>query len=728
MKINRIALVAAALFVVVLCQAVYYNAIDTPFQFDDSWQVQDNFTTRDLRQTATTLTSEPTRWVTRMSYALNYLLCEDSAAGVEPNPQPFHIVNNIIHSINGVLIMVLTLMLLARLVPERTPQAAPAGLKKHRRDQALAAAEAERETRARGRFALLAAFLAGTVFVVHPLFSEGVTYVSGRSSSLCTTLALVSIVLYMLARDFAARRCFIAAVYFTGFSLGAFVLAMMTKESGVVVPVLIVLVELCVLSRCRFGRALRAWPFWSAFVLAFGAIAFVVIRRLVLTGAVAGNEGFWSWSYLLGQSEVVVCYAGMLLMPQGLSIDHVWPQFPELGWRFVPYFAIIAAAVVAAVWSFVRARRSRNPVGWTLAFLAIAWFAVTLAPTSSVIRLGDWMVERRVYMAGVLPVMCAGVLGAWALLRVAGDGRARRLVVVPALAMVLVVVALGGRTIMRNTDYRSQMSLWTPAMKANPTNFRMLHSSALCWLVTAAEYYDAGRYRQGLAALRNAEGMVAQAENLHNLRYDQQMYLVRTRTDLAMLAAGGALGMLTSDALAEVRRIERMYEEALAYAHEARLFALPMEMWTQRLECSGKIITAALQLGAYDYNAWILYGRKAEKAEGKAREDMMGLAGSFGNRAVAALTHAASQYENYVSDWPSQTNPHVAEQWARYETYLAYRLLMEYYRKVGDDDGLDWALQGATRLQLGLGDDVEELLEYYNRTGAMLGGERRGRR
>ncbi len=729
MKINKIALIASIFFIVVACQAVYYNALETEFQFDDSWQVQDNYTMRNLGQTASTLLSEPRRYVTRLSYALNYYFTEAAETGAPPSPKPFHLVNNIIHAINGVLVFFLTLMFLARLVPEKKPEPFQPVKKKRKAQTRGGGTEAAADERARGRFALLAAFFAGTIFVLHPLFSEGVTYVSGRSSSLCTTFCLLSIVLYLLARRFGERRWFISAVYFAIFSFVAFVLSLLTKENGLVTPVLIVLVELCVLSRGRLRSAsggLRAWPYFSGFVLVFVGVVAWVFWRLAATGTVTANEGFFSLSYLLAQTEIVVRYAWMLLIPVGLNIDHTWPQFPDFGLRFVPYILILLAALAFGAVAFRRARRAENPAGWTLAFLAVAWFFVALAPTSSVIGLGDWMVERRVYMAGVLPVMCAGCAAAYVVLRLLTDGGWRRSVVVAV--MLISAVGLGACTALRNADYRTQMSLWMPAMKERPTNFRMCDSVALCWMLTASDYYSEGRYRQGLAALRNSEGMIGIAERNPFLRGDQHMYLLRARSDLSLLSARGMLWLVDSDDPAEVRRIERLYERALGYARESRLYALQENMWVQRLECTAKIITAALQLGIFDFKAWCKYSKEARETGGDDGAQVGRLAESYGNKAHIALRYATGQFELYVADWPVRVRPHYAERRARFEAYLAYRLLIEYYGAKGLQAQMNEVLHKATSLGMSTGRDVGELMEYYNRSGAFFGGERRLRR
>ncbi len=612
MKINKAAFIASIFFIVVVCQVVYYNALETDFQFDDSWQVQDNFSVRDIGQETSTLFSDPRRYVTRMSYALNYYFSDASKTDASPIPKPFHIVNNIIHSINGVLVFVLTVMLLSRLGPEKKPVPFAPKTKAGKPIAKARAAKTRSDEYAQGRFALLAGFFAGTIFVVHPLFSEGVTYISGRSSSLCTMFCLISIVLYLLARRFGERRWFISAVYFAIFSFLCFMLSLLTKETGLVVPVLIILIEVCVLSRGRLGRALRAWPYFTSFLLVFGLVSGWVVWRLLTVGRVTAVEGFFSLSYLLAQTEIVIHYIWMLVMPVGLSIDHTWPQFPEFSLRFVWYILILLMMLAFAVLAFQRLRKAEHRAGWVLAFLAMAWFFVSLAPTSSFIMLGDWMVERRVYMAGVFPVICSGCVAAYVILRLFAEGGWRRMLVVTT--MMLAVGGLGVGTVLRNAEYNTPMSLWMPAMKNRPLNFRMCDSVALCWMMTASDYYSQGRYRQGLGALRNAEKMIEIAEENPFLRDDQHMHLLRARSSIMLLRARGRAWTslrASNDDPAEIRRIEQLCEAAINYAHESRLFALPINMRIQRLECNSKIITAALQLGYFDFEAWLKYSKKA---------------------------------------------------------------------------------------------------------------------
>src|SRR5207253_7844263 len=82
-----------------------------------------------------------------ITYGINY-------GGSKMDPPVFRLVNLIIHSVNAAFLFLIAWEL-----------GAPAGLQNQQ------------------RFWL--ALLAGSLFAVHPLLTESVTYISGRSSSLC---------------------------------------------------------------------------------------------------------------------------------------------------------------------------------------------------------------------------------------------------------------------------------------------------------------------------------------------------------------------------------------------------------------------------------------------------------------------------------------------------------------------------------------------------------------
>ncbi|MBI3725677.1 hypothetical protein HY251_17255, partial [bacterium] len=104
------------------------------------------------------------RQVLYWSFAISYKWHKTAVLG-------WHIENNAIHLLNALLVSAFTLLTLST----------PTG-------------------RRQARWPSLVAGLAGLIFVVHPLQTQAVTYITQRTESLCATFYLVALSLYALAR------------------------------------------------------------------------------------------------------------------------------------------------------------------------------------------------------------------------------------------------------------------------------------------------------------------------------------------------------------------------------------------------------------------------------------------------------------------------------------------------------------------------------------------------
>jgi tetratricopeptide (TPR) repeat protein len=151
-------------------------------------------------------------------------------------------------------------------------------------------------------------------------------------------------------------------------------------------------------------------------------------------------------------------YLRLSLWPDRLCLLYGRPQPPTELLLWIQS-GVIAVLLIVMVGLLTR----KSAVG----FLG-AWFFVALAPTSSVIPLVHPMFEHRMYlplMAVVAVIVCAVYL---VFNKVRGVGKARKWVCVGTL--ILAGLALGATTMRRNTDYRTEVSIWRDTAQKAPTN------------------------------------------------------------------------------------------------------------------------------------------------------------------------------------------------------------------------------------------------------------------
>jgi tetratricopeptide (TPR) repeat protein len=394
--------------VVLIVGAVYVNSLDGPFVYDDRLTVVGNASIRHLDDPVALVLVDIFRPVVNASYALNYAI-----SGL--NPRSYHVTNVLLHMMN-VGLLVLCVRRLARGQDPTTT----------------------------ARLSLLTALVYG----VHPMLTEAVSYVSGRSELLCTLFALVSLVLFVDAvRSGGWGRWFGAWV--------AFVLALGSKETSAVVPFVLAAAEWFGLLGDEEGRH-RRWlrlhlPF-SAVVLLAGLARVAVYLRVEQTGQAVGL-----WHNALTEATVFWRYLGLAVVPVGQSIMHPVTTI-DSPWDPVGLVALlgIVGAVVAAL---VLGRRAPLPA------FGFVWFTLFFAP-SHVIPLQEAMAEHRVSTA-MAGLVLAVVFGLWSAAERFGGWSADR-VRISMVVAVLTVAALAGATVARNRVWSDPVTLWGDAAVKAP--------------------------------------------------------------------------------------------------------------------------------------------------------------------------------------------------------------------------------------------------------------------
>lgn len=401
--------IAAAL----LAAVVYANALHNPFVYDDRDTVTANPSIVDLSNVRFLLAYSPFRPVVNISYGIDHQMWG-------PTPAGYHATNIALHA----AVVVLLFYLIAGLL-------ADAGFTENVRAGAFAGA---------------------ALFAVHPLQTEAVGYVSGRSEVLCACWFLASC---LAARRAMRERSGWQVTAAAGFGL----LALASKEIAVVLPIVLVGYDALL---GPGGSEGRRWRLTRLFIPAALVLVAAALVRLLAFGAVAGLPPVRAALLnLLTQAAVIWRYAGLLIWPQGQSIMHGVHRAAGLA----DPLGLAALAGIAALCAAAFRMRRTAP----LAAFGLLWFLAVLAPSSSVIPLREGMAEHRAYLASAgLFIIAADLVARW---RAPGGmpGDARRAIGRPgglaagAAAVLILVVLLGGLTIRRNRVWASPVALWSEA-------------------------------------------------------------------------------------------------------------------------------------------------------------------------------------------------------------------------------------------------------------------------
>ena len=381
----RLALLAAAVL------AAYAASFPAAFQFDDYNVIVRNPAVQSWAALAEEL-GRGLRPALKVTYALNWILGEGA-------PWGFHAFNVLVHAANACLAYCIGLRLAAR-------------------------------WNAGARDAI---WLAALVFALHPVQTEAVTYISGRSTSLAAMFYLAAVLAYLRAAP-------------AWVSLGLFALACAAKETALTLPAALLLCEVASLRPVDWRAvARRQWMHWAL----AGALLGLALSHARYTHFIEAAFSQRSVAdNLLSQVQGIGYLVSRLFLPHRLNIDPALP--PLSAWDGA--LALQAAALAILLVLGLLSLRVRPWVGFGL-----CWFFLHLLPTNSVVPRVDIANERQLYLA------------LWGLALALAISLPERATRATALVLALVLVPVG---VSRQLEYRTEIALWEASVREAPWNAR----------------------------------------------------------------------------------------------------------------------------------------------------------------------------------------------------------------------------------------------------------------
>lgn len=349
-------------------------------------------------------------------------------------------------------------------------------------------------------------FWTALLFLVHPIGTETVTYVSGRATGLMAFFYLAGLYLYLRATG--SRPVSSLSWTYLG-AIICFLLALLSKEIAVTFPLALLLTE--VVARGRRGADFRdtflrfQLPAWGVLAAYLSAAAFHP-RYVYLLDVSLGIRPVYE--NLLTQSNVVAYALSLFLFPGRLNFEHDLPLFGSvLAWP-TPFALLLLLGLLTSAALLVR----RNP----LAAFGLFWFFLQLLPTNSVLPRYDLLSERNLYLPA--PGFFLALVSLWAacvihLRQSASASRwahtgARVMRILPVALVPLLVVM----TVARNALYADPVAFWSDAVHKAP-------GKARAHVNLGHAYYQVGAYDRAIEEFRFAlsldrDNPVAQANLL----------------------------------------------------------------------------------------------------------------------------------------------------------------------------------------------------------------------
>lgn len=319
----------------IFCIILYFNSLWGIFIFDDYHSVINNLFIKDARHIPLFFKGHYTseveiprgmfRPLLLLTFSFNYFF-----SGLQP--LGYHIINILLHFVNGILFYSLL-----RLLKPDLP------------------------------FPL--ALLFSLLFLAHPLNTEAVGYISSRSDLMVFLFIFIGSICYLKKR--------------LALALFSYLLGLLSKETALVFPFLIAMFDFLKptlqansTEEKQVSRTRNKYFFYLALVAA--AILYWLYRQFLFGKSASiiavslQNPTRSFYANMLTQSAVALFYLRLFIWPQPLTMHHNFPILDSLSEPLALFSIIILATAVVFIFLF----RKKNP----LISLGLAWYLICLLP------------------------------------------------------------------------------------------------------------------------------------------------------------------------------------------------------------------------------------------------------------------------------------------------------------------------------------------------------------
>ncbi len=377
----------------------------------------------------------------KLTYTLNWT---SNFGGAVPNTISFHLTNTVIHLGNVWLVFALTKKLV-----------------QHHAAALTTAATLPHISRI--------PFIVALLFAVHPIHTEAVTYISGRSASLMTLFYLAGFLVYIIGREQKKSS------YTLLFTPLMFIAALGVKETAVTFPLALLAWELCLDKKALQNIKRYQWTTWLTLLLVI--LIFIVSDHYFsqMERSAALNS--------FGGNLATQCIAFTYLMQQWFL--PLWPNIdPDLKPAqdfsgLMPQLLFLSGSIVLMLLTF-------RPRPWI--FFSLAWMLIQLFPLYIFLPRIDIANDRQMYLVSWPLIMALVIeMSIWLKLKTF------------AFTTAALVLTLSLLTVQRNHQFRSEISLWQSAALLSPNKARARNNLGYAYMLDGQE--DAAR-AEFLAALK----------------------------------------------------------------------------------------------------------------------------------------------------------------------------------------------------------------------------------
>ncbi len=315
------------------------------------------------------------------------------------------------------------------------------------------------------RLSMASSFLGALVFAIHPVNTETVAFISGRTDLLATFFFLAALVLIMYrrsSRKFSFKHLIIPFILY--------VPGLLSKENVIVFGLMVVLVDYFqseTRSPSSYWKASKKFVITTLSVWVGVTLIYVLVRFFLIKGISMGSRypGGTFPKTMLTMTKVFFHYIYLLLMPLSQMAS------------YHNYFQVVGSASSSGIFPLVRLILSIFGVFACIgisvflilkkykSFLPLWWFLLTLLPVMNIIPFGIWLAERFLYLPSIALSILIGL---------AGDGVMKKqkagTTKTACIILVFLLSLYAYMAFQRCIVWRNNKSLWEDVVSKNPEN------------------------------------------------------------------------------------------------------------------------------------------------------------------------------------------------------------------------------------------------------------------
>jgi len=442
------------ILLILLVFAVYANALNNGFVSDDIAGIVKVVPGWTWGQ----MVSDPYFFFMRLTRVIQFLIYQS----VGLTPWAFRLVNILCHALSVVLVYKIVFQL------SRPPLHAPAGAWLRQRR---------------------IAFVASSLFAVHPIIVESVTWISGGVYTQYGMFFLLSFWLYI--RNRGQRTEDLPLSYFI------FTLSLFFSEKAAVLFLFFFLYEWC------YGNLKKSWrKLIPYFIVSCIFMLFYITQlnsRIASVSQVNGGGEGGMYNPLIQLPIALSSYFYLIVWPKDLTLYHSEIAFSMTNYiiRLLVFFGYSAGIIVTAI-------KNRKLCFW------LVWFLIPLLPTLMPFKIAWLVAERYAYLSVIGIFVCIAYGFEWVLnqhhiiacalrshkkcfsgfsslaksslflhiLPNRSQMNPKKFFTLPArldisffsvVIFFIVLIAFSLRTIIRNRDWQNEDTLWIATAKTSPT-------------------------------------------------------------------------------------------------------------------------------------------------------------------------------------------------------------------------------------------------------------------